>query len=557
VAAAVVAAIAGTAVMSARRTQRGAEAASNAASPLFHRVTFRRGTVSRARFAADGKTILYSATWQGERPQLFSTQVESPESRSLLADADVLAVSASGELALALDAVHWGGMIKDATLARMFLTASVPRRTLAGVRAADWTADGTQLAVARETAGRSRLEFPVGTVKYETAGTINYIRLSPRGDRIAFTEGGPVFAGALSVLDVTSGSRRKLRDISTACCSWSPDGEEIWFSAPDAQKGQSVYAISTSTGKERVVLRGPKSLVLGDVAPGGQALVVVGDFRKGISCALPGAAAERDLSWLDWGHVADVSADGGTLLFDELGAGGGQEGGVYLRKTDGSPAVRLGEGSARALSPDGQWALAIRGGAAVALPTAAGDARVLTPEGMTCWNAKWFPDGARALVTCQEKGTAFRAYALALDGGAPEAVTPLDVPGKLVSPDGQWVVAGGAVMWGLPEKRLLSLFPAAGGEPRAIPGVRAGDEPLQWSLDGGSLYVLQEPDDAGRFRVYRVALADGRRELWKEYTPDPQRLSRVLPAAMTRDGHTFCYSYGRHLSDLYVVEGLR
>jgi eukaryotic-like serine/threonine-protein kinase len=54
------------------------------------------------------------------------------------------------------------------------------------------------------------------------------------------------------------------------------------------------------------------------------------------------------------------------LLFDEEGGGGSldysKSGGlsyaVYIRKTDGSPAVLLGEGGAVALSPDGKWVMA-------------------------------------------------------------------------------------------------------------------------------------------------------------------------------------------------------
>ena len=53
----------------------------------------------------------------------------------------------------------------------------------------------------------------------------------------------------------------------------------------------------------------------------------------------------------------DLTPDATTLLFDETGEGGGAAYGVYLRATDGSAAVRLGDGRGLALSPDVRWAL--------------------------------------------------------------------------------------------------------------------------------------------------------------------------------------------------------
>ena len=64
--------------------------------------------------------------------------------------------------------------------------------------------------------------------------------------------------------------------------------------------------------------------------------------------ALPrGATRERDLSWLDWTQPVALTEDGTTLLMTEEGEGGGPGYGVYLRKLDGSPAVRLGDGQRR------------------------------------------------------------------------------------------------------------------------------------------------------------------------------------------------------------------
>src|SRR5262245_52659658 len=45
----------------------------------FQRLTFRRGLVGTARFAQDGKTVVYSASWDGGPMEIFSTSPESPE----------------------------------------------------------------------------------------------------------------------------------------------------------------------------------------------------------------------------------------------------------------------------------------------------------------------------------------------------------------------------------------------------------------------------------------------------------------------------------------------
>jgi hypothetical protein len=68
-------------------------------SPL----TFRRGSVLTARFAPDGQTVVYGASWEGEPVDVFTVRLDTRESRSMgMKGADVLAVSSAGELLLSL-----------------------------------------------------------------------------------------------------------------------------------------------------------------------------------------------------------------------------------------------------------------------------------------------------------------------------------------------------------------------------------------------------------------------------------------------------------------------
>src|SRR5207302_7834614 len=103
--------------------------------------------------------------------------------------------------------------------------------------------------------------------------------------------------------------------------------------------------------------RGDASLL--DVSRDGRIIVARQNNQREMRAFRPGETREHDLSWLDWTYPRDISPDGGTVLFDESGFGGGPNYSVFVRKTNGSPAVRLGGGNGQALSPDGKLAIAI------------------------------------------------------------------------------------------------------------------------------------------------------------------------------------------------------
>ena len=93
----------------------------------------------------------------------------------------------------------------------------------------------------------------------------------------------------------------------------------------------------------------------------GRVLVTQDVERLGNLGRGPGQEKEVELTWLDWSLANDLSPDGSTLLFTESGEGGGPGYSAYTRSTDGAPAVRLGEGSAQSLSPDGKSAAGLLG----------------------------------------------------------------------------------------------------------------------------------------------------------------------------------------------------
>src|SRR5262245_22107001 len=437
-------AAAGVAVALAAGVLAGRMTAKPEASFQYDQITFRQGTLYSGRFSPDGETAIYSAAWEGNPREIFTAQYAAPESRSLgLPPADVLAVSSSGELAVLLNARFTNGYQRTGTLARVPLSGGVPREVLENVQDADWSPGGSDLAVVREVEGRYRLEFPVGKVLYETPEWIDSVRFSRDGRRIAFADHPRTgdSRGRIVVVDL-AGKKTVLTEVfaSASGLAWSPDGSEIWFTAGEKGNLQALHAVDLS-GRHRLVGAVPASLTLFDIAPNGRILIVREAWRRGILGLAPGAAAERDLSWLDYSRPTALSNDGRFVLFDEQGVGAGVNYSVYLRKTDGSPAVKLADGWAGELSPDGRWAAT--GPTLVTdtirlVPTGAGEPRKLTFKGLIIGTASWHPDGHHMLMTASKPDQLPRLYVIDLDGGEPQPVTDQEQRvGGVVSPDGK------------------------------------------------------------------------------------------------------------------------
>jgi predicted Ser/Thr protein kinase len=107
---------------------------SEAGALLYHEITFRRGEIRSARFAPDGQTILYSASWQGNPVEIFAARQGTVESRSLgLGRAELLGVSSTGEMALSLGSNPVGTWVNVGTLARAPLAGGAPRPVLENV----------------------------------------------------------------------------------------------------------------------------------------------------------------------------------------------------------------------------------------------------------------------------------------------------------------------------------------------------------------------------------------------------------------------------------------
>jgi Tol biopolymer transport system component/predicted Ser/Thr protein kinase len=525
--------------------------------PLYRQITFRRGAVRNARFAPDGQTIVYSAAWEGDPLEIFSKNAESPESRPLGFSGAVLnSVSSTGEVAIGVNYSLSGTYVGAGTLSRVPLSAGAPRAVLEDVQAADWSPDGTNLAVIRNVSGRTRIEYPIGKMLYETGGWLSDLRVSRDGALVAFID-HPLQGddgGTIAVVD-TAGKKRDLTRgwYSAQGLAWAASKNEVWFTGTKTGVARSLFAV-TDSGQERLVARIPGTLTLHDVSTQGRVLLSRDTWRRELMGMRPGDTKERNLSWQDYSYPAELSNDGETLLFDEEGEAGGYNFAVYIRKTDGSPAVKLGPALAVTLSPDQKWVVSQTTTAPsqlVLLPTGAGDARPLTNDHLTHNWAHWMPDGQHILFAGNETGKANRFYLMGLDGQAPKPISSegIDALQFAISIDGTQIAGIGPDAQGY-------FYPVAGGDPKPIPGFERGEAPIVWTSDNKGLYVTKPGERPAK--ITRIDVTTGQRSPWKELMPpDSAGVQHIGPIRVTPDGKTYVYGFQRRLSDLYLVEGLR
>ena len=392
-----------------------------------------------------------------------------------------------------------------------------------------------------------------------SASGFSHPRISPKGDQVAFLE-HPVASddrGAVVVVD-RAGRKTTLSSgwASIEGLAWNKDGDEVLFTAAEVGADSALYAVDLS-GKRRLVEKAPGRLVLHDVSPDGTLLLERNSHRMEMR-GLRADGSDVDLSWFDFSGPADLSADGRTLLFYESGEGGGLQYSVYVRPTDGALPVRLGEGRAVALSPDGRSviALPLEGEARMTiLPTGAGHVKTIRHPQIEHYRwAWWLPDASGIVFAATEPKKAVRLYVHDLQTGALRAVTPEGRGGfkSTVTPDGKAVIT--VESGGKESGHRFSLQPLDGGAATPLPWIQSGDHPLRWAADGKSLYVQR---GLGPIQVYRIDAA-GARELVREIAPKDAAGAGNMGGmvVMTADAGTMVYSHHRILSDLYLVDAL-
>jgi Tol biopolymer transport system component/predicted Ser/Thr protein kinase len=525
--------------------------------PTFQQLTFRRGRVLRARYTPDGGSVIYGAAWEGAPWEIFASRLDGTESRPFgVKNADVLAVSSKGELAVLLKKTFFA----SGTLAVMPLAGGAMRELLENVIAADWSPDGTQLAVAVREKRETRIEYPIGRILYKTKGRLGYsMRVSGSGKQIAFVESPPSTQALapnehdLRIVDVAGKATtlvRLLTPRSLSGCLWRSGDREVLFcsSSMDTVKGHtSDVDVVDLSGRVRTLYRGTGDFLPQDSSADGRLLIEQSRFSVDLMFGSSTETSERNLGWLTSSWLDDISEDGGTILFHD-------ETEVYLRRTDGSPAVRLlpqVRNEKSSLSPDGKWVLsASESEHELRLtPTGPGPGKKISIGELELGEFGFMPDGRAIVLTATGKDGQKRLYITDETSKAPRAISESGRPEEFVgSPDGREIalsdVAGG-----------LTLYRVDGGPSRHVEGLVPGDHLLSWSEDGRSLFVTR---DGIPLHIERFELATGRKELWKTLTPPDAAGSYYMgPVLVTRNGRFWAYSVNRAtLSELWQLAGL-
>ncbi len=513
----------------------------------FTPVTQQRGTVGGARFTPDGQSVVYSACWGGAPSRLFLRRLDADDPITIgPANTILLSVSRMGELAVLLEPRLEGPFTHVGTLARLPISEGAPRPLADGVADADWTPDGRGLALVLDLGGRQRLEYPRGTTLYETAGVLTGLRFSPDGRTLAFIE-HPSRGhenGSVATVDIAT---RKLRTFAQTMdvvrtVAWSPEGREIWYGGDTG-----VHAVEPA-GRTRLLVSLPQPTETWDRASDGRVLLMQQTSRVGMAGVVDGV--ERDLSWLAWSLVMDLTPNGERAVFSEFRARAGTLGTVALRSLEGGPVTELGEGLVTGASPDGRWVVAVRGVAddtLVLLPIGAGDARELAGGPVrNHLDARFLPDSRRVVFAGSEAGGELRLYEQSIDGGPPRRLSaePLGFGTLAVLPDGSGVVATGAAGY--------LLLCGLDGSVRVVPGSRPGDNAIRCSADRRAVFVHRLSEVFTQ--VERIDLTSGERTILRTLAPaDPSGVRWVGPVAMDAEARRFAFSYSRVLSDLYVA----
>jgi len=523
--------------------------------PVFQQLVFGPGYVSSARFTPDGANVVYGASWNGKPIEIFSTRLDGIESRSLgLPPADVLAASASGDMAILLGRHHFFQWMTTGTLARVPLSGGAPRPLLENACDADITADGKDLAVVRCAKDQQTLEFPIGKTVYHSSGWIDHPAISPDGKEIAFAD-HPIPGddrGYVVLTDLTGASHRLTGEWSSLKgVAWFPKADEIWFSASLGGEEQALRAV-TRSGRERIVLSAPVNLLLRDINGRGQVLLLAVRSTSEIAIRRPNQSSDRVLDFgSSTGSVAGLSDDGSLMAVSYTGVGSGTDYVTYVVRTDSPELIRLGEGDPSGISPDGKWIVAFRPstpGKVILYPTGTGEPRYfdvgrIADSGIFC---SWTRDGSQFLITGSDAGKPFRGYLIDAASGKFRPVTPEGTSEAMISPDGRLALARNT--------QGFAIYPVDGGEPQPVRGMSSQEFPVQWDSSGARLYVWDRTFPA------HVSLLDprsGARKPWlTTMPPDPAGLL-YASLFLTPDGKSYAYRYRRVLSTLYLAEGLR
>jgi DNA-binding winged helix-turn-helix (wHTH) protein len=516
----------------------------------FQQVTFRKGFATGARFARDGKSIVYSASWNDAPSRLFHSGGAGEQPLELGPPGAWLAgFPSEREIAF----FTMGGTPRKTLLEAEPAAGGSPRVVSENAKDADWGLDGRP-AIITEEGSFYAIQYPPGQTLYRSTARLSDLRICPNGKRIAFAE-HPVpldDGGRVMIVDVSSKEPRAISSgwESIEGLAWPPSERELWFTAATSGIDRSLMA-STFDGRIRTVAQMPGGMELRDISPSGNVLIDRSSERMTMTLGSLNRAVQEDISWLDWSRAIAISDDGETVLFDESGGGGGAAYSVFIDRIGSETPRRIGSGRAMDLSPDARWVLAQDAQDPTRLTLISADGAKSEPVQSGGIAYRWlrFVPGQQDIVFAGSyPNQPQRLYRQRLPDGPVTLVLP-DAPSHSVvlSQDGRLAVAADGA-GGIAVIDLLH------GSKRVIPLAKPvypvvftrSDEVLMSSVEGRTITLDKWKLSTGRLTPYkRIEMTD---------TPG---VLETLPVYVSRNLRSFVYSRVQSLSNLFVVSGWR
>ncbi len=524
-----------------------------AGPPTYTPVVNSEGNVGDAYFY--GELPLYTFTpTDGEKRTYLIDSAGGTRELSMPAGGRITSISSRGELAILASSGDEGG-----TLLRLSLAGGAPRQVLDRVSCAEWSPDGTELAIVRRVGDKQRLEYPIGHALFESTDPIFSCRVSPDGGAVAFVahDTGKVnqwFANVVNrAAKVTPLGRMAGRELTVQPLCWSPDGREIWYTSLQSSELGAIYSLSLN-GSGRLLARYPGDVELLDVSRGGKALLKeVTSFRRVLQYR--DGAPPNDLSWLN-AYSFSLSDDGGAVALFDFTSSRHE---FFVRFTRDTLPVRFENGKPylHSLSPDGKWLAVSREKNGVAesvyVPTGPGEDHILNAHGVELpAHVAWLHDSGRFLFSGTSSGTPVW-FIGNLTGGDPKPLLGDAQP----APGSTWlqIAPDDDHYFSLDSDGKWWVRHLGGGTPKPIPNLSADDQILSWTADSKAVFAEARGSGSAR-RTDRVDVVTGHRTLWRE-DPAPKGLHEMWIPLITPDGKTRAYTFGRGISSLWIAERLK
>jgi len=514
---------------------------------LLRLTQFNGNFLGYARFLPDGKGIVYSGELGESRASKIYTGMldrDQPKEIPLPEGAILFAISSQHEIAGGLRSPR--GRLQ--VLFRAPLSGGGARQIIDGVHSADWSPDGTELAVNREVGDRDRIEYPIGHLLFEATSDVGLrnCRVSRDGNRVAFVENGYT-EDVIRVVDRKGEAEELARfprggGFFPSPISWSPDGLEIWFSAFSPSEPDAIYAVGLNR-KLRLLTRLPNRPVLLDVSPEGKVIL-----SNGASIGRSLLHTPADSYPADEVHPSVFTPDGRYYS-------GSTESKPYFGRTDGSAPIQISKKDGYGVpSPDGKWMWIFGLDRSVWIaPTGLGEERRVNLDQFDVKSVvvgDWFSDSRRVLISIGAPGKPPAFYAFDItDSSLKQLPTKHDggeIDHLFLSPDDQWILSGHA--------STTRIRRVSGGDPQPIPGLLPTDAFRGWTDDSKSIWVTDK-FSADVVKLYRLNIITGDRRFSRELKASGT--GNISVSMMSADGRTYETSEHQAYSSLTLMEGLK